>query len=184
MPDGSFSFLMAGGVPVVTAPAEIDVTTAGQLRAMLAAWAARGHTTVVVDMTGTQFCDSGGLTVLVRAHKHALAENGELRVVLPASGTVPRVFTLTGLDQLIPHFTGLEQALAQAPDGRIRPPRPKRSPGMRGRAERTGPGPGRSEERLWRIAGSASSAAPRSCHAVSTPGFAVSAAAPPGTANT
>jgi len=91
-------FLMVGGVPVVTPPAEIDVTTAGQLRAMLAAWATCGHTTVVVDMTGTQFCDSAGLSVLVRAHKQALAKGGGLRVVLPASGSVPRIFTLTGLD--------------------------------------------------------------------------------------
>jgi anti-sigma B factor antagonist len=83
VPDGSCSFLMADGVPVVTAPAEIDVTTAGQLRAMLAEWAARGHTTIVVDMSGTQFCDSAGLTVLVRAHKQALAGNGGLRLVLP-----------------------------------------------------------------------------------------------------
>jgi hypothetical protein len=29
--------------------------------------------------------------VLVRAHKQALAENGELRLVLPASGPVLRV---------------------------------------------------------------------------------------------
>jgi len=142
VPDGSCSFLMAGGVPVVTAPAEIDVTTAGQLRAMLAEWAARGHTTIVVDMSGTQFCDSAGLTVLVRAHKQALAGNGGLRLVLPASGSVVRVFTLTGLDQLFPHFTGLEQALVQVRDDRVRPRRPSRSPGLRSRAERNRPEPG------------------------------------------
>ena len=148
MPDSSCSFLMTDGVPVVTAPAEIDVTTAGQLRAMLAAWAARGHTSVVVDMTGTRFCDSAGLTALVRAHKQALADGGELRVVLPASGSVPRIFAVTGLDQWIPHFTCLEQALAQVPDGRVRPRGPRPSPGMRSRAERTSPGTGGSEERL------------------------------------
>jgi anti-sigma B factor antagonist len=166
VPDGSFFFQMAGGMPVVTAPAEIDVTTAGQLRAMLAAWATRGHTTVVVDMTGTQFCDSSGLTVLVRAHKQALAEGGELRVVLPASGPVLRIFTLTGLDGVIAHFTGLEQALAQVPDGRVRPRGPRPSPGMRSRAERNSPGPGGSEEYLQRIARSPAlppRARPRGC---------------------
>ena len=134
MPDGSCSFLIASGVPVVTAPAEIDITTAGQLRAALAGWAARGHTTVVVDLAGTQFCDCTGLHVLVRAHKHAQAEGGGLRLLLPASGPVPRLFTLTGLDRVIPRFTSLEQALAQAPVGRARPPRPRPSPGMRSRA--------------------------------------------------
>jgi anti-anti-sigma factor len=60
---------MAGGVPVVTAPTEIDATTVGQLRVILLKWHAHGHVTVVVDMTGTQFCDSAGLRELVRAHK-------------------------------------------------------------------------------------------------------------------
>jgi anti-anti-sigma factor len=62
-------FRLVGGVPVVTAPAEIDVATSGQLRAALAEWAACGHTTLVVDMTGTRFCDSTGLNALVRVHK-------------------------------------------------------------------------------------------------------------------
>jgi anti-sigma B factor antagonist len=135
VPDGSCSFLIAGDVPVVTAPAEIDITTAGQLRATLAGWAARGHVTVVVDLAGTQFCDCAGLGVLVRAHQQALAAGGGLRVVLPASGPVPRIFILTGLDRMIPHFTILEQALAQVPDGRVRPRGPRPSPGMRSRTE-------------------------------------------------
>jgi anti-anti-sigma regulatory factor len=39
-------------------------------------------------MTGTQFCDSAGLGVLVRAHKRALADGGELRLVILASAMV------------------------------------------------------------------------------------------------
>lgn len=42
---------MVGGMPVVTAPAKIDVTT-GQLRGMLAGWAARRHTTAAEDPNG------------------------------------------------------------------------------------------------------------------------------------
>jgi len=42
---------MINGVPVVTAPAEIEVTTADQLRAILLHSADRGHATIVVDMT-------------------------------------------------------------------------------------------------------------------------------------
>jgi anti-sigma B factor antagonist len=65
---------MAGGVPVVTAPSEIDATNAGELRAILLKWQGRGHTTVVVDVTGTVFCDSAGLRELVRAHQRAVAD--------------------------------------------------------------------------------------------------------------
>jgi anti-sigma B factor antagonist len=121
-----YLFQVVGGVPVVIAPAEIDTTTAGQLRAILLEWHTRGHATMVVDMTATQFCDSAGLRELVRAHQRAMAEGGELRLVLPADGAVPRVFTVTGLDRLIPHFAALEQALAQVPTaaGRSRRPGP------------------------------------------------------------
>src|SRR5215467_15380581 len=106
----TYPFQMAGGVPVVTAPTEIDTTTAGQLRAILFEWHTRGHGTVVVDMTSTQFCDSAGLRELLRAHKRAVGEGGELRLVLPADGAVRRVFSLTGLDRLIPHLAAVEQA--------------------------------------------------------------------------
>lgn len=106
---------MTGGVPVVTAPAEIDITTADQLRAVLLDAAARGHATVVVDLTRTRFCDSCGLHTLLRAHKLARADGGELRLVVPADGPVPRIFTLMCLDRLIPCFASLEEALAQAP---------------------------------------------------------------------
>jgi anti-sigma B factor antagonist len=109
----SYPLQMVDGVPVVTAPVEIDTTTAGQLRSVLFERHAHGHATVVVDMTGTQFCDSAGLRELVRAHKRARAEGGELRLVFPADGAVPRVFTITGLDRLIPHFAVLGQALAR-----------------------------------------------------------------------
>ena len=140
-----YPFQMADGLPVVTAPTEIDTTTADQLRAILLEWHARGHATVVVDMTGTQFCDSAGLRELVWAHKRARAEGGELRLVLPADGAVPRVLIFTGVDRLIPHFNALEQALAQATTATGRPRRqgPRLEP-VAGRAgspaEAAGPG--------------------------------------------
>ena len=115
MPATEYSFQMAGGMPVVTAPAEIDTTTAGQLREILVAWHSRGHTTVIVDLTGTQFCDSAGLRELVRAHKQAVADGGGLRLVTLADGAFLRIFTIIGLDGIIPHFATLGQALAGMP---------------------------------------------------------------------
>jgi anti-anti-sigma factor len=104
---------MVNGLPVVTTPAEIDLTTADQLRAVLIAAASGGHPIVVVDMTGTVFCDSLGLNTLIRAHQRATAEGGELRLVTAAGGPVPRIFTLTKLDEVVPCFASLEEALAQ-----------------------------------------------------------------------
>src|SRR5215475_3623482 len=106
---------MIGGVPVVTAPAEIDITSADQFRAVLLDTAARGHATVVVDLTLTGFCDCCGLHTLLLVHKLAQADGGELRLVTPAGGMVPRILALTCLDRLIPCFASLQEAVAQAP---------------------------------------------------------------------
>jgi anti-sigma B factor antagonist len=105
---------MINGVPVVTAPAGIDIAAAGQLCAVLLDTAARGHTTVVVDMSGTVFCHSSGLHTVLRAHKRAVAEGGELRLVVPADGAVPRILNLTGLDLFLPCFSSVAGALAPA----------------------------------------------------------------------
>jgi anti-sigma B factor antagonist len=122
---------MINGVPVVTAPAELDVTTADQLGAVLLHAAARGHATIVVDMMRTRFCDSAGLTVLVRAHKRAVAEGSELRLVIAAGGAVARVFAITRLDLVIPLFSSLDEALAPRPGAVIRPLRPRPAAGRR-----------------------------------------------------
>jgi len=113
---------MVTGVPVVAAPPEVDASNAGWLRAALLEAAARGHATFVVDMTGTQFCDSAGVGVLVWAHTRALADGGELRLIRPTSAIVLRKFAITGIDQVIPNFPNLDEALEPAPATAPRPP--------------------------------------------------------------
>lgn len=98
------------GVPVVRAPEEIDITTVDRLHVNLLHVMSRGHATVVIDMTGTRFCDSSGLHALLRAHKRAQAEGGELRVVIAADGPVRRVFELTCAETLMPVFASVEAA--------------------------------------------------------------------------
>jgi anti-sigma B factor antagonist len=116
MPEVRLPVDVVRGVPVVTAPEEIDITNAASLRAALLEAAARGRGAMVADMSRTQFCDSAGLSVLVRAHKRAQAEGGELLLVVPAT-SVLRIFAITGIDRMIPNFSSLEDALA----ARLRP---------------------------------------------------------------
>jgi anti-sigma B factor antagonist len=112
MPDDGFLVDVVGGVPVVAAPEEIDITNADALRSALLQAAASGPGTLVVDMTRTQFCDSSGPHALFAAHKRAEAEGGEVLLVIP-SALVLRVFALTGVDRMIPNFTSLAEALAR-----------------------------------------------------------------------
>jgi anti-sigma B factor antagonist len=114
MHDRRYPFEVASGVPVVTAPEEIDVTNAPALRSALLEAAAHGRGRLVVDMARTQFCDSSGLHTLLAAHKRAQAEGGELLLVISAT-RVLRIFAITGIDRVIPNFTSLDQALAQTP---------------------------------------------------------------------
>lgn len=114
MPEDMFPVEVVEGVPVVAAPEEIDITNAEALRSALVTAAADGHGTLVVDMTGTQFCDSSGLHTLIAAHKRAEAEGREVLLVIPSTAVL-RVFALTGMDRVIPNFTSLAEALAQAP---------------------------------------------------------------------
>ena len=122
MPDVSGPSGVISAVPVVTAPEEIDITTAYALRAALAS-AVRGRASVVVDMTRTHACDTAGLHVLVRAHRRALAQGGELRLVIP-SPIVRRLFAITGLDRVIRYFASLDEAFAQPPADANRLPLP------------------------------------------------------------
>ena len=114
MPEAGFPVEMVGGVPVVATPVEIDIGNSAALRAALLDAAAHGNGTLVVDMSQTQFCDSAGLNVLVRAHKQAQTTGGEMLLVISAD-TVLRIFAVTGIGRLIPSFPSLHQALAQVP---------------------------------------------------------------------
>ena len=113
MQDGRFPLEMIDGVPVVAAPEEIDITNAPKLRSALLEAAAHGHGTVVADLSRTQFCDSSGLHTLLAAHKRATTAGGDMLLVIRGSAVL-RVFTITGVDHIIPNFTSLEEALAQA----------------------------------------------------------------------
>ena len=105
-------FEVVSGVPVVTAPEEVDITNAPELRSVLLEAAGHGHGTLVVDMTRTRFCDSSGLHTLLAAHKRAQADGGELLLAITAA-PVLRVLAVTAIDRMIPTFASLDQALAR-----------------------------------------------------------------------
>ena len=128
MREDSFPVELVRGVPVVTAPEEIDITNAAGLRAGLleaagleaagleAGLTMGGHPAFVVDMTRTRFCDSAGIAALIEAHRRARAAGGQMLLAM-SGAAVPRIFELTGVDRVLPSFTSLEEALAHTPAG-------------------------------------------------------------------
>jgi anti-sigma B factor antagonist len=110
-PEIGFPVEVVEGVPVVTAPEEVDIANVAGLRAAVSEAVGAGSALVIVDMSRTRFCDSAGLNVLVTADRQARAEGGEVRLVIVAAAIV-RVVALTGVDRVIPVYASLEEALS------------------------------------------------------------------------
>jgi anti-anti-sigma factor len=100
-----------GPQAVVTLPKEIDIANAESVYELLAAVAAQSPEVVTADLTSTNFCDSAGLNSLLRASRAISDHNGKLRLALGQS-PARRVIQLTGIDQVVPVFTSVDEALA------------------------------------------------------------------------
>ena len=64
---------------------------------------------VVVDMSGTEYVDSTGLNVLVRAQKKADPADVQLRLVVQGNA-VQRMLTVTGVAGLFRVYANLDEA--------------------------------------------------------------------------
>jgi len=93
---------------VIRMPAEIDAAIADETRQALLAAVTPGTAILVIDMSGTTFCDSAGLKAIIAAHARAAETGTQLRLVATA---VLRIITIVGIDQLIPIYPTLEAAL-------------------------------------------------------------------------
>jgi anti-anti-sigma factor len=85
---------------LITAPEEIDATNSHGLRDNLLAAISRPPGTVIIDMTGTTFCDSSGMAAIVSCYRQAAAAGADLRLVIGHS-LARRVFELNGVDIVI-----------------------------------------------------------------------------------
>jgi anti-anti-sigma factor len=90
-------------------PAEIDIANAGKVRETL--WRAlNGRVRIlVIDMSGTTFCDVSGLHVLERAYQRAQAGGAQLRLVVTAP-IVRRLLTVYGLHRMIAIYPSVAAA--------------------------------------------------------------------------
>jgi anti-anti-sigma factor len=110
MPKASYPIRVIRDVPAVTAPAEISVTNADQLRIVLLEAASRGTGTLVLDMTSTRQCDAAGWHVLERAQQRAVASQGELRLVI-IGAAMHNGLAAAGLNWVIPYYASLGEAV-------------------------------------------------------------------------
>jgi anti-sigma B factor antagonist len=118
MPAFDVSLDVAHRCPVVRVDGELDIATAPQLERVLEE-AASGGTPIVIDLTETTFCDSTGMTAILRAHKRAAADETGLIVVCPAENAeVTRVIDLLGFDRILRLSGTVEAAVEELCAGR------------------------------------------------------------------
>jgi anti-anti-sigma factor len=100
----------AGTPAIVALPVEIDLTNHAVAAASLLD-ALDNLGLVIADMTGTTFCDSAGLRMLLNAHQHASASGSTLRIVIRPGSPVARSLAILGTDRMLPIYASLEDAV-------------------------------------------------------------------------
>lgn len=98
----------------ITLPAEIDITNADQVRDELFRALNGGPALLVVDMTATSLCAAAGVHALMQARGRAGTAGIGLRVAASAR-IVQRILEITGVNQQISVYPGLDAALADLP---------------------------------------------------------------------
>ena len=106
-----YPVLWIGQVAVVTLPAEIDVTNADMVRDELLSVLNQGAALLIADLGKTSFCDSAGVSALVRTFRRATAGASAMRLVVNTPA-VQRVLSITGVDRLVDTFPSVAASLA------------------------------------------------------------------------
>jgi anti-anti-sigma factor len=113
-----------GDIVVVTLAGELDISVAvptGRRIAEAVPSSARG---VVVDMTGLDFMDSSGVSMLFSLARQVGSHRQELRIVAPPGRPVSRVLEIVEFGRAAPVHAELEEAVAQVATPRgSQPPR-------------------------------------------------------------
>jgi anti-sigma B factor antagonist len=105
-----------GSWAMVVLPVEIDAVCARRVGDELAHALGEGVTVLIADLSGTAFCDSSGVRMLVEINRAAMDNGTGLRLVVP-SASVRRVLELMGVDELLAVYPTLGEAMADAPGG-------------------------------------------------------------------
>ena len=88
------------GHPILVVAGDLDLTTAPQLTSAAVQLIESGARDVIVDASRLEFCDSSGLSALLRIMSHLAPQGGRLAIVNPHP-IVLRVLQLCGLDEVL-----------------------------------------------------------------------------------
>jgi anti-sigma B factor antagonist len=96
---------------LITVTGEIHVSTAPEFSRLLNEAIESGKTQVVLDLSGVEFIDSTGLSVLLNGLRRVTRRGGRMALVC-TNPTVLRLFVITRLDSTFKIVGSREEALA------------------------------------------------------------------------
>ena len=100
-----FKTVSASGALILTIVGEHDISTIAKLEADVGA-AVDGQPRVVFDLSDVAYIDSMFIAMLVRLHRDI---GDRLQLVVPSKSRIRRLFTITGLNEVMPiHESVLE----------------------------------------------------------------------------
>ena len=98
---------------IIAIAGEIHVSTAPRFSVLLDQALTRGKTAVVLDISGVEFIDSTGLSVLLNGLRRVHRQRGRMALVC-ANPTVLRLFEITRLDATFDIHPTRDEALSAA----------------------------------------------------------------------
>ncbi len=101
-----------GPVTVVAVGGELDLSSAPELLQALTRLVDAGRRDLVVDLSGVRFCDSSGLSVLVRVKNRLDGLGGDVTLA-GAHPIVQRVLEVSGLVEVSGTYPSVEAALTR-----------------------------------------------------------------------
>lgn len=96
------------GLVVARFPREVDIGCAPDLRQRMLDLLGQGALALAADLTYTRFCDCSGLNAVLGARARASELGIAFGLVLPRTGTVWKVFYLSGVSETIPNAPTLD----------------------------------------------------------------------------
>jgi anti-sigma B factor antagonist len=96
---------------LIAVSGEIHVSTAPQFSQRLNDAIGRGKTAVVLDLSGTEFIDSTGLSVLLNGLRRVTRAHGRMALIV-TNPTVLRLFQITRLDSTFDIAADRDEALS------------------------------------------------------------------------
>jgi anti-anti-sigma factor len=118
VPDGvafRCTFQRLGGVACLTLSGDLDLASVATFRTYLTA--AHEADGIILDLQDLRYLDSSGINALFDAHR-AFAPSGRRIALVGLSPNIRRILSVLDLEDLMPAFPSVDEALAYLRSGR------------------------------------------------------------------